>query len=77
MVYYCLLLAVFVFVMIWWYPISRFALFHDMLVLLCFFSIDTVGDPEYYKSRLVSGLGSDFGEYPCDVMCGADMSVWC
>lgn len=37
--------------------------------------IDTVGDPEYYKSRLVNGLGSDYGNFVIEKKADATYKV--
>ena len=37
--------------------------------------IDTVGDPEFYKSRLVSSLGADFGKFTIEKKADAKYKV--
>lgn len=37
--------------------------------------IDTVGDPEYYKSKLVTGLGVDFGRFTIEKKADAKYKV--
>jgi ribonuclease H2 subunit A len=37
--------------------------------------IDTVGDPEYYKSRLVANLGGDFGRFTIEKKADAKFKV--
>ncbi len=37
--------------------------------------VDTVGDPEYYKSRLISGLGADYGNFIIEKKADAKFKV--
>jgi ribonuclease H2 subunit A len=37
--------------------------------------VDTVGDPEYYKSRLVNALGSDFAKFTIEKKADAKYKV--
>lgn len=37
--------------------------------------VDTVGDPEYYKSRLTSALGKDFGRFTIEKKADATYKV--
>lgn len=37
--------------------------------------IDTVGDPEYYKSRLIQGLGTDYGNFTIEKKADAKYKV--
>ncbi len=37
--------------------------------------VDTVGDPDYYKSRLINGLGQDYGEFIIEKKADAKFKV--
>lgn len=37
--------------------------------------VDTVGDPEYYKSRLINGLGETYGEFVIEKKADAKFKV--
>lgn len=37
--------------------------------------IDTVGDPDYYKSRLISNLGEDYGKFTIEKKADAKFKV--
>lgn len=39
--------------------------------------IDTVGDPEFYKSRLVRALGDDFARFTIEKKADATYKVLC
>lgn len=48
---------------------------HDAPPIVTDVFIDTVGDPEYYKSRLIQGLGADYGNFTIEKKADAKFKV--